>query len=236
VNWRGLATIAISSLALAGDALSDARALYARGEFGASAKLASSLGTSEGYILAARALSLEALTSSSNAQIALYEQAEHHAGQALEKNARDPDAHFELARATGRLGELRGIAAALVNGVATRVKQSLERSLQLEPDHGEARVALGAWHAQVSARGGIAASLLGANQKLAEPLILSGLKLQPRNIGHHLEYARTLLLLDAARNRSRALEVLRAAVKLVPADAEQRWYLGEARVELERLK
>ena len=220
----------------ASDTWQDARALYIKGDFMAAAETAARLDTADGYALAARATSLQASTLPKEQQEAGYKSAERLARAAIAADAQNPEGYFELARAVGQLGELRGVLAALTQGVATQVKDKLEWALKLRPSHSEAMMGLGVWHAQVSLRGGLLAASFGAHLERAEPLILEALKLRPNSIGFHLEYAKTLNLMDAKRNRGRALEQLQTALNLEPADAEERLYWKRAKLELERLR
>ncbi len=220
--------------ASAGETWQDARALYIKGDFTAGGGFGGRLETADGYALAARATSLQASRLSKERQEAGYKSAER--VECIAADAQNPEGYFELARAVGQLGELRGVLAALTQGVTTQVKDNLERALKLRPSHSEAMMGLGVWQAQVSPRGGLLAASFGAHLERAEPLILEALKLRPNSIGFLLEYAKTLNLMDAKRNRGRALEQLQTALNLEPADAEERLYWKRAKLELERLR
>jgi hypothetical protein len=62
------------------------------------------------------------------------------AARATDLAPEEPDAHFEVARALGRLAQYRGVLQSL--NLAARVERALERTLELDPEHA------GAWHAR----------------------------------------------------------------------------------------
>jgi tetratricopeptide (TPR) repeat protein len=216
------------------ESLEDARALFASGAFLEASNLASKLNSSAGFALAARALSEHASQQPVSRREGLYVQCEKFARRALELNARNPDGYFELGAATGHLGNLRGAAYAFVNGVAGQVKSNFERSLELEPRHTLALVALGRWHAELVARG--VAFLFGADAAKVTALFERALSSDPRGVFPRLEYARALLVLDRERNRERARALLEAAVRLEPRDVLEVRHVEAAARELAKLR
>jgi hypothetical protein len=211
------------SLALAA-VLEDAHRLYVQGQFQAASEAAAALNSAEGYVLAARALGVLAEIRPRKEQELILTNAEQYAATAIKLDARNPDAYVERARASGRLGVLRGVLRALADGTGTRTRSDLQAALELNPRHASAMVGLAAWHAGVVAGGG--GWLYGADARRVEPLCVQAIQLEPGVINHRLECARSFLRLE---NRSLALTYLRVAVKLVPTDAAERIALQEAR-------
>ncbi len=214
--------------------LEAARALYTKGDFKGAALLAQDLETSEAQAFAAKANSVYASTQAENKQEIIYVQSEEYARKAIALNTKNPDAYFEVARALGRLSQLRGIAAALTQGLGTQIREQLENALQLEPKHTNSLVAFGIWHAEISAKG--VGWLYGASPEAAIAYFERGSKLEPKLILPKVEYARGLLLLDKKKHLEKAIDLLEQAVKLTPNDAADRLDLARAKRDLEALR
>jgi tetratricopeptide (TPR) repeat protein len=141
------------------------------------------------------------------------------------------NAHYTLALALGRYSQGISIVKALAAGIAGKVRTHLERTLDLEPQHAEAQVALGLYHAEIINKlGTLAAGLTyGASAGAALDHFRRAAKLAPESPIIHIEYANGLLLLDAKRNRERARELYAEAADLEPADAMERLDVERAR-------
>jgi tetratricopeptide (TPR) repeat protein len=226
-----LACLIFCGIALA-DALSEARELYSQGQFLIAAKQFAALNTSSGSALAARAYSIYASTLPEAQREGFYIEAQNQAQRAIVQDNQHANGYFELARATGQLGVLRGIGVALLQGTGSKVRQLLDKTLELQNNHAGAMVALAVWHAEVTARGQLAAVSMGANAEKVEPLFNQALKIAPNNIGFRLEYARAYVALN---NRPKAREQLQIALKLPIKDAEDKLNAERAKVALERL-
>ncbi len=132
-----------------------------------------------------------------------------------------PNAHYMLALVLGRYSQHISILKALAQGLAGRVRAHLERTLKLEPQHAEAHVAFGLYHAEiVSQLGALAASLTyGASPDAALDHFRHAAQLAPASAIVHIEHARGLLLLDADRYREQARALYRRAAACQPRDA-----------------
>lgn len=131
------------------------------------------------------------------------------------------NAHYMLALVLGRHSQDISIVKAVTAGLATRVKNHLERTLALEPRHAEAHVALGLYHAELIGKlGGLAAAFTyGASKDRALEHFQRALKLAPASPIVHIEYANGLLLLERANGRDKAEELYRQAASCTPLDA-----------------
>ncbi len=75
--------------------------------------------------------------------------------EALQAAAPDfVNAFYFHAQALGRYSQEISIMKALAQGIGHKVKASLERAIKLEPNHAEAHLALGAYHAEVVSKVG----------------------------------------------------------------------------------
>ena len=132
-----------------------------------------------------------------------------------------PNAHYMLALAMGRYSQRISILKALADGIAARVRTHLDTTLELEPRHAEAHIALGLYHAEVVAKIGslLAGLTYGASREAAVEHFGRALKLTPGSPIAQIEYANGLLLLDAAANREPARKLYARAAACEPADA-----------------
>lgn len=142
-----------------------------------------------------------------------------------------PNAHYTLALVLGRYSQRISIVKALAAGLAGRVRQHLERALELEPRHAEAHLAFGLYHAEILHQLGALAGRLtyGASSEAAHEHFRRAARLAPALPIVHLEHARGLLLLDAKRYREEALSLYRRAAECEPRDAREALDVARAR-------
>lgn len=145
------------------------------------------------------------------------------------------NAHYFQAYALGRLSQRISIVKALAAGHATRIRLCLERTLQLEPRHADAEIALGLYHAEVVGKlGALAARLTyGASAEAAVKHFKAALKLDPGSAIAHMEYGNGLLLLQGDRGQPEAAKLYEKAASCKPRDAMQWLDVAQARAELD---
>lgn len=225
----------LSMLALAQNrSLETARALYAKGDFKGAVEIAEDIQTAPAQAFAARANSTFAQTVPENRQEPLYARSETYARKGVELDPKNPDANFEVARALGRLSQLRGVLAALGQGLGTQIRERLEAALATDSKHAESLVAYGLWHAEIVSKG--VGWLYGANPEAALAFFERGLKADPKSIIARVEYAHGLVLIDKKRYLSKAIDLLEEAVKMKPEDASDALDLARAKRDLEELR
>jgi len=118
---------------------------------------------------------------------ALYEEGERLARQAIELDPESADAHFELARALGRLAQFRGILESI--NLASDVKRELELTLELDPNYDAAMHALALWHLEVP-------WIAGGRTGEIRPLFEQAIAIAPDAITHYVDYGDALIRLD----------------------------------------
>lgn len=158
-----------------------------------------------------------------DARQALYEAALDAAEQAVSLDPAEADAHMEVARAAGRNAQFQGVLNAL--NLASTVKDALDRTLELEPDHGPALHALGLFHNEVP-------WIAGGSSRLVVPTFEAAIAAEPDRITHRVELAKILIERDAP---DAAREQLTAAVQLEPQSAADTADLAEAETLLASL-
>jgi hypothetical protein len=213
--------------------LQDAQKLYAKGDFKAAVEIASDIDSAEGQAFAAKANSIYASTQAENKQEPLYAISEKYANNALKLNSKYSEAYFELARALGRLSQLRGTLAALAQGLGTKIKSNLETCLDLDRSSAECMVAYGLWHAEIVAKG--VGWIYGANEGASINFFERAIAIEPKIIIHRVEYAKGMLLLNRDKYKAAAKAQLEAAIKLEPRDAADKLDLERAKRDLAEL-
>jgi tetratricopeptide (TPR) repeat protein len=230
-----LLTILFCGFAVAQNrSLETAKALYTKGDFRGAVQIAEDIQSSDGQAFAAKANNTYALTQTDSKQESLYVQSEKYARKAVVLDSKNPEAYFELARALGRLSQLRGVGAALAQGLGTQIRESLESALQYDPKHAPSMVGYGLWHAEIVSKG--VGWLYGASAEAAVSYFERAIKLEPKMIIHKVEYARGLLLLDKKKYLEKAIDLLEEAIKLKPEDAAQQLDLARAKADLAALR
>ena len=214
--------------------LQDALWLYANGNFLEASQVAQKLETTEGFALAARALYEHAMELPISKREPLMVRCEKFAREALDLNPKNADAFFELGASAGQFALLRGTVWAFLNGVPQQIRGYFERSLELNPRHVFAMVALARWHAEVVVGGG--GFLYNASAEEALKLLNTAVRTEPKNINVRVNFAETLIVLDKVANKAAAKTQLEIALTLDPKDALERKALDAARRGLVQLK
>ena len=169
--------------------------------------------------------------------IRLLEDAAERGESALRVLSREANVHYTLALVLGRYSQRISILRALAQGMAERVRGHLDRTLELEPYHAEAHVALGLFHAELIGKlGSVAASLTyRASASAAIQHFERAIELTPDSPIALMEYAHGLLLINAAGHRDQAVTLYQRAAGCRPADAMERLDQARARREFAAL-
>jgi len=159
------------------------------------------------------------------------------ASRAQEHAVRDPknaSAWYLQAYALGRYSQGISVAKALAQGLGSRVKESLEKAIQLQPRHADAHVALGAFHAEVIDKVGslIGGMTYGAKKDVGLRLFQDALKLNPGSAIAMVEYANGLVMLEGDKGMKEATRLYEQAAACKPVDAAERLDVELARTQL----
>lgn len=167
-------------------------------------------------------------------KIARFEALAALAAEAVDALPDEANSHYRHAFALGRLSQTLSIAKALAQGIAGKVRASLETALELAPKHAEAHTAMGLYHAEIVAKvGGMLAKLTyGANAAAAEKHLKEALKLTPSAPIAWIEFGNGLLLLHGDKREDEAAEAYAKAAKLEPRDAMEALDAAYAREQL----
>jgi tetratricopeptide (TPR) repeat protein len=150
-------------------------------------------------------------------------------------DAKNANAWYWQAYALGRYSQGISVARALAQGLGGKVKESLERTIKLQPKHADAYVALAAFHAEVIDKVGtlIGGMTHGANKDTGLRLFQDALKLHPGSAIGMIEYANGLVMLEGDKKMKEATKLYEQAAKSKPMDAKERLDVEMAKAELE---
>ena len=216
--------------------LQDAWRAFHRGDFEAAYDAGVTL-KAPGASVAIKAGGIHAtyLVTSDAEKTARYESLVKLADEAIAALPDEANSHYRRAFAIGRLSQTISIGKALAQGLAGKVRESLDATLELAPRHAEAHTALGVYHAEIVAKvGGMLAKLTyGANAADAEKHLKQALKLTPDSPIAWIEYGNALMLLSGERREDDVAEAYDKAARLKPRDAMEALDAAWAKAQLE---
>jgi len=217
-------------------ALQSAWRAYHRGDFAAAVAEGTALGAI-GANAANKAANIYAtyLETDSEWKRAIFLHAAERA-EALQTAAPElANAYYFHAQALGRYSQEISIVKALARGIASKVKASLDKAVRLEPNHAEAHIALGAYHAEIVNKVGamLASMTYGASKDEAVKHFALARKLLPDSAIARIEQANGLVMLFGKAKLAEAEKLYAEAAKCAPADAMQKLDAEHAREEAE---
>ncbi len=155
--------------------------------------------------------------------------------EALQAAAPDfVNAFYFHAQALGRYSQEISIAKALAQGIGGKVKASLDKAVKLEPNHAEAHIALGAYHAEIVSKvGGMLANLTyGASKEEALRHFALARRLLPDSAIARIEEANGLVMLFGKAKLAEAEKLYKEAARCTPAEAMQKLDSEHAKEEV----
>lgn len=220
----------------ASEALADAWRAYHRGAFEEAVERGLALGV-EGYYVANKAAGIYAthLEDDEDRRLAIYREVADRAEEAQVALPDHANAFYFHAYALGRFSQGISITKALAQGIGGKVRQSLERALELEPNHADAHIAMGLYHAEIIDKVGKMVGRLtyGASPDAALRHFEQALEHFPESPVARMEFANGLLLLKGGKAQDEATTLYVEASEATPADAMERLDVELARSELE---
>jgi tetratricopeptide (TPR) repeat protein len=216
-------------------ALAEGWALYHSGDFERAAALALAQGPA-GATLAYQATAVYAnyLEPRESVRLGLFKQVAERATEQIAAEPENWEALYWQAYALGRYSQGISVARALAQGLGSRVKGALESVIALQPQHADAHVALGTFHAEVIDKVGplVARMTYGARAETSIAQFERGLQIHPNAPGAMMEYARGLLMLRGESHLAEATRLYERAARHQPADARERLEVELARAGL----
>ena len=167
-------------------------------------------------------------------QLELFERSAEAARKTITIDSLQPEGHFQLARALGKIALFKGIFKSV--SLAKKVKKEAEITIELRPDHDGAIHILGRWHREVSKKPKFLRIPLGlgaANKKKGLPLLARAIQLKPDVVNHRLEYAISLLDSDYDKKARKQFNI---CIGLPPAGPVDLKYQKQAKEYLAKLE
>ncbi|HLM54009.1 MAG TPA: hypothetical protein VK325_10580, partial [Pseudoxanthomonas sp.] len=216
--------------------LQEAWRAFHRGDFRAAFEAGEALGPL-GASVAVKALGIHAtyLVEDEAERLGRFELAARVAEAAIKALPGEANSHYRHAFALGRYSQGLSIAKALKQGIAGKVRASLDTALSLQPKHAEAHTALALYHAEIIGKIGamIGGLTYGAKAADAESHIKTALELTPDSPIAHVEHGNVLLLLYGDKKEDAAAGAFEKAGKLKPRDAMEALDAAYARSQIE---
>ena len=217
-------------------AVLEAWALFHNGDFEKAAAAGLAAGGA-GITVANKATSIYAnyLEPKEKTRLDLFTQVAERAEAQAGEDPSNANAWYWHAYALGRYSQGISVAKALAQGLGGKVKESLEKAIALSPKHADARIALGAFHAEVIDKVGslIGGMTYGAKKDAGLKLFQEALKLNPGSAIAMIEYANALVMLEGDKKMKEATALYEKAAAAEPMDAMERLDVEMARSELE---
>ena len=217
-------------------ALVDAWIAFHAGEFEKASKLGLAVGV-DGYAVAHKAACMHAtyLEKSDKKKIAMFEEV---AERCERQQAEQPDnaaGYYWHAYALGRYAQGISIVKALAQGVAPKVRASLDKTIALVPKHADAHIALGAFHAEIIGSVGamIGGLTYGVKKEEGYKAFKKAIELNPDTAIGRVEYANAMVTLEGKKKMDEAVKLYEQAAAMEPVDAMERLDVEAAKAELE---
>jgi hypothetical protein len=218
------------------DAVLMAWTLFHRGEFERAVEAGLAAG-GDGITAANKAACTYAtyLEKKEKTKLDLFQEVAQRAEAQAAADGKNPNAWYLLAYALGRYSQGISVARALAQGIGGKVKAALERTIQLQPKHADAQIALGTFHAEVIDKVGtlIGGMTYGARKEAGLRAFQDGLTLNPNSAIGMIEYANGLIMLEGEKRMNDATRLYEQAASSKPADAKERLEAELARTELD---
>ncbi|MDC8785769.1 hypothetical protein [Roseateles koreensis] len=145
----------------------------------------------------------------------------------------NPNAYYWQAYAIGRYGQGISVAKALTQGLGSKVKNALEKTIALAPQHADAHIALGAFHAEVIDKvGKLLGKTQGADTSTGLKMFTQALQINPGSAIGMIERANGLIMLEGDKRMKEAEKLYADAAACEPVDAMDCLDIEMAREEL----
>jgi tetratricopeptide (TPR) repeat protein len=209
---------------------------FHQGDFHQAVTLADECGIS-GHAAANKATGVYAtyLEEDKKRQVECFKAAVTRSEQAIEVLPDDPNSHYFHAFNLGRYSQTISVVKALKQGIGGKISNSLQRTLELQPDHAEAHTALGLYHAEIINKVGklIGSLTYAASEKEAIEHFKTAIELTPLSPIAHIEYGNGLYLLFGDKRIDEVTDLYVKAAEMQPRDAMEKLDVESALAELE---
>ena len=216
-------------------AVLQAWALLHNGDFQAAADAGWQAGNA-GVTVAAKATAMYAsyLEKKEKTRLDLFLQVADRAHALTSAEPGNANAWYWHGYALNRYSQSISVAKALAQGLGNKIKASLEKAIALAPQHADARITLGAFHAEVINKVGVMIGGMnyGAKKDKSLKLFQEALQLHPGSAFGRVEYANALVILEGESKIKEANALYKQAAASEAVEALERLGVDLARTEL----
>lgn len=217
-------------------AVQEAWRKFHQGEFQKAAELGLGAGMA-GYTVANKATAIYAnyLETDAARKLALFQEVAQRAEAQQRAQANNANAYYWQAYALGRYSQGISVVKALAEGLGGKIKDALTRAIKLAPQHADAHIGLGTYHAEVIDKVGamIGGLTYGASREEGVKNFRAALKLNPDSAIARIEYANGLAMMYGKGRLDEASRLYEDAAAFTAMDATERLDVELARAELE---
>ena len=202
--------------------IEEARAAYIAGQFTEAAQMAEAVGTSDGYALASKSLTIYGrFIAGGDEKRLLFEQAIELANRAIQADSNNAGAYLELVRAIGQHSNHISKVTALKENYAKKSREGIENAIRIDPEFAAAYVSLGRWHVGIIARiGSFAARVTyGAKKKVAIESFDRAIELNIEDKAGYFEIAVGYQELSYKKYKEEVHDLLKRAIEMPSKDA-----------------
>jgi tetratricopeptide (TPR) repeat protein len=213
----------------------DAWVLFHRGEFQKAFDAGLKAGGA-GIVVANKAQAIYAnyLEKSEKTKLAMFQEVAARAEAQQGEEPKNANAYYFQAYALGRYSQGISVAKALTQGLGGKVKSALETTIKLSPQHADAHISLGTFHAEVIDKvGSLLGRTQGADKATGLKMYQQALKLSPTSAIGMVEYANGLVMLEGEKKMKEAEKLYADAAASKPVDATEMLDVEMAKEELE---
>ena len=189
-----------------------------------------------GITVANKAQSIYAnyLEKSEKTKLAMFLEVAERAEAQQAAEPKNPNAFYWQAYAIGRYGQGISVVKALAQGLGVKVKNALETTIKLAPQHADAHIVLASFHAEVIDKvGKLLGRTQGADAATGLKLYKEALRLNPASAIAMVEYANGLVMIEGDKRMKEAEQLYADAAASTPLDAMERLDVEMAKEELE---
>jgi len=189
-----------------------------------------------GITVANKAQSIYAnyLEKSEKTKLAMFMEVAERAEAQQATEPKNPNAYYWQAYAFGRYSQGISVVKALAQGLGVKVKNALETTIKLAPQHADAHIVLASFHAEVIDKvGKLLGRTQGADAATGLKLYREALRLNPASAIGMVEYANGLVMIEGDKRMKEAEQLYADAAASTPLDAMERLDVEMAKEELE---
>lgn len=217
-------------------ALQDAWRAFHAGDFHRAMKLGLAQGV-DGYAVAHKASCVYAndVETELAKKLELFEVVGERCERHQREQPENPAAWYWQAYALGRYAQNISIVKALAHGLAPKVRQALQKAIALAPDHGDAWIGMGVYHAEIVGTTGplIASVSYGARKEDCQAAFRRAIEINPHAPSAYTELANAKLRFGGKQCIDEVRALYRQAAALEAADAREQLEIERAKRHLE---